>query len=353
MAFLNYNDISIIGLSSCVPKDRFVNINSGKDLFEKEQLDKTINTIGVIERRIASNDVCASDLCYKAAVGLFNEMQIDKESINVIIFISQTPDFRIPSTACVLQNRLGLSKNTAAFDINLGCSGYIYGLTTAFSYAQNPGINRVLLLVGDTVTKFTSSRDKSLALLFGDAGSATLIEKKNNNTQCYFSLCTDGGGADFLKINAGGFRNPSSLSSLKDKTFEDGTIRNEEQLMMNGAEIFNFAIREVPKDIKNLLKLANENIENIDYFVFHQANKFMLDYISKKLKLPFEKVPLSLLKYGNTSSVSIPLTIITELKENLNNHKAKVILSGFGVGLSWGTAIIELDNCCIPDLIEY
>jgi 3-oxoacyl-[acyl-carrier-protein] synthase-3 len=278
-------------------------------------------------------------------------MNFDKNSIDMLIFMSQTPDYRIPATAPILQHRLGLNKNTAAFDVGLACSGYVYSLSVAFSFASGPGINRVLLLDGETFSKIVNPLDKVNAPLYGDAGTATIIEKGNFG-RSYFKLNTDGSGYEAIKINAGGFRNMSNCENIREKSDKDGNVRSDHQIYMDGGEVFNFTMREVPKDIKNILEFSELNLETIDYLVFHQANKFMTDFFSKKLKLQADKVPYCLDKYGNTSSASIPLTISSELSSVLEGKTKKIMISGFGAGLSWGTAIFELNNCNVVHVFE-
>lgn len=352
MAYLSYNGVGISGIAICIPQKQINNKEFGKQLFDEELLHKTIQSTGIERRHVSNEHICSSDLCFEAAKKLLIDQQIETDEIDVLIFVSQTPDFRIPATACLLQHRLGLSKKTAAFDINMGCSGYIYGLSVAFTYTSMPAIRKVLLLVGDTVTKFASWRDKASAMLFGDAGSATLVEKKNTENS-FFSLNTDGSGFEALHIKSGGYRDPSSMESINDLLFDDGSIRNNEQLVMDGGEIFNFTIREVPKDIKSLLEYAKISIENIQHIILHQANKYMLDFLVKKIKCLPGQVAFSLQSYGNTSSASIPVTIVSQLKNELQGKSEnRMLISGFGVGLSWATAIISLDDCYISDIIE-
>jgi 3-oxoacyl-[acyl-carrier-protein] synthase-3 len=350
MAYLYFKNIDIQGIAACVPHNVLSN-REFNSLLSLHELEKTVKTTGIAHRRVAENHHCTSDFCCMAANKLMQELDVDKKTIDVLIFVTQTPDYRIPATATVLQHKLGLAKTVAAFDINLGCTGYVYGLATAFLYASHPTINKVLLLVGDTVTKFVNKMDRSSALLFGDGGSATIIDKKEETPAGFFSLNTDGAGEGVIKIKAGGYRFPSSIETLSEKTDDNGNTRNDEQLYMNGTDVFNFAINEVPKDILGLIAYAGITLDQVDYIVYHQANKFMNDYLTKKLKFPQDKVPYSLDRFGNTSSLSIPLTIVTELKEKLKNTK-QIILSGFGVGLSWSTALLNLSQCHMCDLIE-
>ena len=279
-------------------------------------------------------------------------MQINKNTIDFLVFVSQTPDYRLPATAPLLQHRLGLPNTTAAFDVNLGCSGYVYGLSIAYAFAAQKEVRRVLLLVGDTPSKFVSQKDKTTGILFGDGGTATIIEKKADGGPACFSLNSDGSGKDALKIESGGYRNQSSPETLRMIEHEDGSTRRQEDLTMDGASIFNFTIREVPKDISTLIAHAGLSLEQIDYIIYHQANRFITDHLTKKLKYSLEKIPYSLGKYGNTTCLTIPLTIASELADEIRTDSKKVVLSGFGIGLSWATAVLELKNCCIPPIIE-
>lgn len=324
-------------------------------LIPEEEIDKTINAIGIKERRVADESTCASDLCFKAAQKLMEDNNIDVNTIDMLLFLSQTPDYKIPATAPILQHRLGLSTTTACFDLNLACSGFVYGLSTAFSYASQQGINRVLLLVGETFSKIVSSCDKVNLPLYGDAGTATLIEK-GDYSDSFFELMSDGSGAKTIMIPAGECRNPATAENLQITEKEEGNKRSDNQIYMDGMDVFNFTLRIVPKAIKDMLAKISLQSECdgadpvVDYFLFHQANKFMIDFIVKKLKIDPAKVPFSIDRFGNTSSASIPLTMVCELAKM--REKKKVILCGFGAGLSWATAYMELSNCAISSLAE-
>ena len=351
MSLITFNNVGISGISAVVPQNVIDN-RYFTDIFNEKEIENTIKTTGIAERRFADEGICSSDLCFEASKILLDEMKVEKESIDLLIFISQTPDYHQPATAPILQHRLGLPKSTGSFDINLACSGYVYGLSTAFSYVSQKGIDRVLLLVGETLSKIISKKDRATSLLFGDGGTATLIEKNEDNLTSYFSLNSDGFREGVLKIAGGGYRIQSSAETLEEKKYEDGSIRNKEHLFMDGIEVFNFTMREVPKDIKRILKFSNKNLEEIDYIVFHQANKFMTDFFAKKLKCPIERVPYSLQKFGNTSAVSIPLTIVSEMRDTLIDKTKQVIMCGYGGGLSWGTALLNLNNVYISELVE-
>ena len=350
MAFLLYNHIGIRAISACVPSQIEYNKDLGYFMTE-EEIQKAIQNIGIEERRMAEKDVCASDLCFKTAEKLIEDNNIDKSTIDALIFVSQTSDYHQPATAPILQHRLGLSKNTLSFDINLACSGYVYGLSTAYAYASQQGINRVLLLVGETMSKIVSRYDKVNTPLFGDAGTATLI-KKGDYGRSVFSLHSDGSGCEVMMIPDGGFRNPTSVESLIEEIDANGDRRNREQFRMDGMAVFNFGMSEEPRDIKNLLAEAGLDLSQLDLLIYHQANKFMTDFFTKWLKFDKTKTPYSIKKFGNTSSASIPLTIVTELKNKYPDRK-NVILSGFGAGLSWGSVLLDLTECKISELIEY
>ena len=346
MAILKYNNVGISAITACVPQK----IEYNKDLgymMSDEEIQKAIQNIGIEERRIAEQDVCSSDLCLRAAQQLMTD-----NSIDVLLFVSQTSDYHQPATAAVLQHKLGLSKNTIAFDINLACSGYVFGLSTAYAYLQNEGINRVLLLVGETMSKIVSRYDKVNTPLFGDAGTATLIEKGERFGKSLFSLHTDGKGAEVMMIPDGGFRNPVTENSFVEETDANGDKRTRLQFRMDGMAVFNFGMSEEPRDVKNIVEAAGMELSNIDLLIYHQANKFMTDFFTKWLKFDKDKTPYSIRKFGNTSSASIPLTIVTELK-NAYPERSNVILSGFGAGLSWGSALVNLTHCKISQLIEY
>ncbi|MDR1373239.1 MAG: ketoacyl-ACP synthase III [Dysgonamonadaceae bacterium] len=348
MAFITFNNIGIKAIAACVPPKKVYN----KDLdylIAEEEIEKTINSIGIRERREAEKNVCSSDLCYKAAEKLLADNDIDKNSIDVLLFLSQLPDYKIPATAPILQHRLGLPKTTAALDLSLGCSGYIYGLATAMSFANQIGINRVLLLVGETFTKFVNKRDKVNAPLYGDAGTATLIEKMDDQ-KTLIALYSDGAGEDYVKIEAGEARCPVTAVNIVPIEKEDGNIRADNEVFMDGMDVFNFALSVVPKSIKEICAFAEIELNSIDNLVLHQANRFMTDFIVKRLKFPFEKMMYCLDRYGNTSSASIPLTISSELA---GKQPKSVILCGFGAGLSWGTTLLSLEKCNILQVIDY
>lgn len=352
MADLKFSGVGIRAVAACVPSR--VDSNWNLDyLLSHEDIERNIQNIGIEEKRIADSDTCASDLCRKAAEKLFDDNQIEKETIGALIFVCQTSDYHQPATAPILQHQLGLSKDTLCFDVNLACSGYVYGLSIAYSFASQMGCNRVLLLVGETMSKITSDYDKESKPLFGDAGTATLIEKGDFG-EATFSLHSDGSGAEVMMIPYGGFRKPSCPEAFDMVEDQNGNKRNGYQFRMDGMDVFNFGMREEPKDIKHLLSITGLTTEQIDLLIYHQANRFMTDFFTKRLKIDKEKTPYCLQKFGNTSSASIPLTIVATMHDPCCYvQRTNVILSGFGAGLSWGSVLLNLTKCTISELIEY
>lgn len=349
MAKIRYRGVGITAMAACVPSKKVYN----KDLtsiMSQEEVDKLVQSVGIRERRICDDNVMASDLCYKAAKKLMEDNNIDPQSIDMLLFMSQVPDYRMPATSCILQQRLGLSKDCASMDLTLACSGYVYALSTAMAYASMDGINRVLLLDGEALSRIVNPRDKVNVPLYGDAGTATLIEKGDFG-ESVFILRTDGSGEDAVKVPAG-MRNPITPNSLIVTEREDGNFRNDLEIYMDGMDVFNFAIKVVPKGVKEMLAENTLSIDDVDKYLFHQSNRFMTDYFVKKLKINPTKVPYSIGEFGNTSSASIPLTIVTQLYGQLD-EKTRLMLCGFGAGLSWGTALLEVKDCRISQVFDY
>jgi len=351
MALLTFNGVGISALSAAVPRTVIKNYEYTQH-FPADEVKEVVDKIGIFERRFADENTCSSDLCFAAAEKLIADNNIDRSEIDLLIFISQTPDYRMPATSVILQHRLGLSTGAMAFDINLGCSAFIYGLSVAFGLIQQPGIRKALILDGETRSKVYSPKDRRTGFIFGDAGVAALIEKDEKYQNTYFSFNSDGSREDLIKVRNGGYRFPTTVESLQEKVVDEyGNIRSDDQGYMNGSEVFNFVIREIPKDFKLIFDYSKIEKDEIDYFVFHQANSFINSYLAKKLKLDSNKIPSTIEKYGNTSSVSVPLTIVSELKDKLVNNN-KLFLSAFGVGMTWASAIIKLENCNVSDIVE-
>jgi len=341
----------IAGITATVPSRSVSNREFG-NLTDQER-DLMIKTLGIENRRIAEDGQSASDLCFIAAERLLDELDWQKNDIDVLIFVTQTPDYITPATSIILQDRLGLPHACLAFDINLGCSGYIYGISVVNGLLNQLRSGKALLLVGDVSSYCVSEKDKSTAPLFGDAGSATAIEKTGREEdRMVFNLQSDGCGYDHIMIKDGGMRHPVTEESLQDKEYDKNVCRNNLHLILNGIDVFNFSIREVPGNVRTLLQEESLTTDDVDYFIFHQANKLINDTVRKKLQLPEEKVPSTLEEFGNTSSATIPLTIVNTLADIVREQETQMLMAGFGVGLSWGSAIVKTDGFVCPPVIE-
>ena len=350
MATFSIKGVKITGISACVPKT--VRKNSEHPLISAEDIAKFISTTGVNERRIADDDVCASDLCFKATQALFDR-GINKDEVDIVVFLSQSGDYKLPVTSAILQDRLGLSKGCMAIDIPLGCSAFPYGVFVAASMIKASGARKALVMVGDVSTRGISPEDKSSEPLFGDAGSVTVMEPGDESDTIVFDMGTDGSGYKAIIIPEGAGRIPFNANSLDMKESEGGIKRNGTQLVLDGMDVFTFGISQAPQTVNALMNHMGITPDNVDYFIFHQANLFMNEKIRKKLKIVPEKVPYSLSKYGNTSGASIPITMVSEISKRLREEELNVVMCGFGVGLSWGTIHAKLNKIICPEIIEY
>ena len=350
MAQFSINKVHVSGIAAAVPKQ--VVYNKDYDLLSENERRLLIKTTGVEEKRAAPKGTTTSDLCFEAATVLLEQSNIAREEIGILIFVSQSCDYLLPATSIILQDRLSLSKTCMAFDVGLGCSGYVYGLSVISAMMSASKIKKGLLLVGDVSSATCSFEDKSTYPLFGDAGTATILEYNEASDVLHFNLQNDGSGHDKIMIQDGGMRNLISEASLIKTEVAKGIKRAPLNVSLSGMDIFNFSVTEVPKTIKEFCAFANKEIEDYEYMLLHQANKLMNETIRKKLKMPKEKVPYSIQKFGNTSSASIPLTIVTELQKECTTSKLELLLSGFGVGLSWGVCNLNLDAIVCPELIE-
>jgi 3-oxoacyl-[acyl-carrier-protein] synthase III len=351
MATLSFENVGIAAMAAAVPAKTINNLEYTNH-FPPSEAKLVVEKIGVYQRRFAEPGVCSSDLCFAAAEKLIADNDTDRNEIDLLVFVSQTPDYRMPATSLILQDRLQLTHDTIAFDLMLGCSGFIYGLAVIYSMMEHSGLRKALLLDGETRSRIYSPKDRQAAFLFGDGGAAALVDRSPLYGKSYFSLNSDGSKEDLIKMKAGGYRFPTSLETMQERVVdENGNIRSDEHGYMNGSEVFTFVIKEVPPDIRKIIELSGNNISDIDYFVFHQANMFINSHLAKKLKLDSEKVPSTINKFGNTSSVSIPLTMVSELKGKLDNKR--ILMSGFGVGMTWASCIFDTKNCKISEIIEY
>ena len=304
--------------------------------WDAEKIEKKT---GIRERHVVGNDETALDLGFKAAIEVLKNY--NKEKIDFLLLCTQSPDYFLPSSACILQNKLGLRTDIGAFDYNLGCSGFIYGLAMAKSFIVSGIANNILLITSETYTKHIHPNDKSNKTIFGDGAAATIIEKSEKLGILEFSLGTDGSGYKNLIVPNSGLRNRYDKYA---KEIDDGSgsIRTDNNLYMNGPEIFNFTIEAVPKVVSSVLKINNTKLEEIDYVIFHQANKYMIEYLRKKIKIQKDKFYIKMLHTGNTVSATIPIALKDCLDNKIVEDGDKVLLVGFGVGYSWGATIIKI-----------
>lgn len=327
--------VRLAGVVSAAPARRIDNAHF-TDRFGDDAVRDVTKMTGVETRYWVSPGQTTADLCEAAAGRLLERLQWPADSIDALIFVSQTPDQRLPATACVLQARLGLPRHCQAFDVGLGCSGYVYGYWLA-SALVNAGLSRVLLLAGETSSRLLDPDDRGTALLFGDAGAATAIARDPQAPATTFVLGTDGGGAANLIVPAGGFRDPAPDPRRPD-SFDPA------HLYMDGGEVFAFTLRAVPRLVADLLSHAGCSVAEVDAFVLHQANRFMLNHLAKKIGARPEQTPINIDRFGNTSSATLPLVLTTDLAERLTAGPMRLALVGFGVGYSWGAALLQTDR---------
>ena len=335
--------IAIRAIEYYLPEHAVTNADLAAE-FPDWSVEKIQSKTGILERHIASPHECSSDLAVLAAQKLFDSGACSPQSIDYLLLCTQSPDYFLPTTACLLQDRLGIPTSAGALDFNLGCSGFVYGLSLAYGLIQTGQASRVLLITAETYSKWIHPRDKSVRTLFGDAAAATLLEAaagQPDRGPAPYVFGTDGKGGPNLIVPAGGLRQPASPESGQAVCDENGNWRSQDNLFMNGAEIFNFTIRAIPECVNRLLARTGKQIEEIDYFVFHQANQYMLEHLRKKMKIPAEKFSLCLSHCGNTVSSTIPIALKHATQEGRLEAGQLVMLVGFGVGYSWGATLLR------------
>ena len=322
------------------------NILDNRDISLKHpewSVDKISTKTGIYSRHIASENEFSSDMAVSAAESLFHNFEIDRQEIDFLLLCTQSPDYFLPTTACIVQDRLKLSKNIGALDFNLGCSGFVYGLGLAKGLIETAQAKSVLLITSETYSKFIHSEDKSNKTIFGDAAAATLINSESKELSGKiekFTYGTDGSKHGCLIVRNGGMRN-RQLSGIDNYMEDESFLSNDNNLYMDGKEIFNFTAFEVPILITNTLKKNNLNLNDIDLFVFHQANEFMLHTIRKRIGIPIEKFYICLNESGNTVSSTIPIALKNAIMDEKIKQGMKVLIAGFGVGLSMAATILE------------
>jgi len=355
MACSSFNGVAVRGVVASVPPEER-RIDDEVALFggNPRQIERIKKTVGLDRRRVAGPGTTAADLNERAARELLAATGVSDGSVDALICVTQTPEYPQPCDAAVLHGRLGFAKSCAAFDVNLGCSGYVYGLWLAHMMIASGGCARALVLAGDAVSRLTHPRDRAVAPVFGDGGSATLVEAAEGAGNAWFDLRTDGAGYASLIVPAGGARRPADASTRVEAEDQEGNVRAPENLFMDGSEVFNFTLREEPAAVRAIAGQAGLELDAIDHFVFHQANRYILSNIAKRLKIDPAKVPMGTVeRFGNQSSASIPAAIAGELAEAVTEGPARtVLLSGFGVGLSWASAILSLGGLEACRIVE-
>ncbi|MDP3179033.1 MAG: ketoacyl-ACP synthase III [Spirochaetaceae bacterium] len=340
-------------VAACVPKTIVRNAEFGRELYG-DKLDSLIGSTGMIERRVCGSErVTSLDLCVKAAKAAFETARVSPADIGTTVFVTLTPDAIMPNNATAAQAALELPGTTAAFDVNHACTGYIYGLWVASCLARTTG-KRVLLLDGDTNSYYVSPRDKSTSILFGDAGTATIIAPAPGVSPWTFDFRTDGTGRRFIQVPGFGFREGITEKSLEYLSYEDGSSRRRIDMEMDGAAVFTYVVNTVSGFIASFMDELETTPEEYSHLVLHQANAFMLRQLGRKLGFKPTQIPMSMGKFGNTSSASIPLNICSELAAPFaDSSPRRVLLSGFGAGLSYGAVDLSVSGVKSPGIIEY
>lgn len=341
MSFFEFKNAKIAGISICLGEKVCLFDEQPMYYNNNELLCRRLkNTIGFGKRYEAAENTTTADLCTAAALDLIKKMGLSVTEINAIISVTQTPDYYMPGNAHVLHERLELSKDCLALDVELGCSGFVYALFLAYSMISL-GMERVLIVAGDTLSKTINRKDRSEAPLFTDSGSACIVEKSMDNSEAFFMLRSDGKGVTKMFQPAGAYRRPSDNDTKIEYMDKGGNIRSAENFFMNGLEVFNFTLVEQPLMLQELLAKCDKEISAVDYFIFHQGNKYIVETLAKSMKIPLEKVPCFFSEYGNQSSASIPGTICA-MKINEEKVSNSFVLQGFGIGYSWGGCLLDM-----------
>lgn len=351
MANWTINNIKITGVSAAVPKE--IVETKDFDFFSAEEAATFDKTVGIKKRYIAPDNICASDLCYAAAEKLLEELNWERDSIGVLIFASVTGDYKTPPTSCILQDRLGLPESTFTLDVPMGCCGFMYAMTVAGNLLTTGNVKRALILVGDTALRMGSMKDKSRVPLFGDGGTATAIEYDSTAEPILVEFETYGKGYEALITPHGGFRNPITPESFEYEDFGNGIVRAPMHTLINGMDVFSFAISKPPKSIVSFMERHQiDKDKDVDFFLIHQANKMIVDRIVKKLKFNPEKTPYDLEEFGNLGGASIPTLMVARIQEELKIKPTTLLMSSFGLGLTWATMFMKTTPMVIPELVK-
>ena len=347
MSLFRSNGIGIAGIACAVPKNH-VTVESFIPVFGEEVTSKFTAGTGIKAMYKALPEQTASDLAVSAAEELFRHITVDKSEIGAMFMVTQSPDYRRPSSASIVQKRLKLPVDCSCMEINLGCSGFIYGIQTAMSMMNTSEMRYALILMGETASKLVDPKDKSIVMMYGDAGAAILLERQED-AKTTTLLRSDGNRFKAIVLPAGGFRdmNPGHERFV----CSDGIERSLYDIFMDGTSVFSFSITDVPQALKEYMDATETTVVDYDLFLFHQANQFIIKQLMRKMKLPKDNVPISMDRYGNTGGISIPLTLCDAFGEK-NEGKKKALMCGFGIGLSWGVTNAVIDTGRIYPIIE-
>ena len=351
MAYWEIKNVALRGVTGTVPDHAVKTADFA--FFTQEEADLFDNTVGIRNRYIANDDVCASDLCFDAAERLIAALDWDRKSIDVLVFGSVTGDYKTPPTSAILQDRLGLSQTTFVLDVPMGCCGSMYAINVAGNLLSAGTAKRALLLVGDTAMRMGSMKDKSRVPLFGDAGTAMALEFDPSAEDIVIELNTLGSGYEALMTPHGGYRHPLTKESFVEEDFGNGIIRAPKDALINGMDVFSFAITKPCLSLKKMIEQQGLDKDNdVDFFLIHQANKLIVDRIVKKLKLPIEKVPYDLQEFGNLGGASIPMLMTYSISQDLCERPLTMVCSSFGLGLTWGTMALRTKPMAVLPVVR-
>ena len=347
MPALVSNGVKLVGISAAVPHTR--EDNQHLDSLSEKAKSEIINQVGIRYRYVSNSTETAADLCQISAEKLLDKLGWKASEIGLMILVTQTPDHIVPGSASQLQHKLGLPENAICIDVNQGCAGYVYGMSVLTGLMNAYQIPKTLLLVGDTITKIVSPKDNSLWPIFSDAGSATAFELNSEAAPMHFKLGSKGVDFEAIHVPHGGFRYPINDASLKPESISEGVVRQKNHLSMNGQAVFTFGLSKVASSINALLDEQKITALELDCLVLHQANQLLNNSIVRKTGFEAKQAPSSLYDFGNTSCATIPVTLVSQLSDELNSNSLKLMLTGFGVGLSWGSVILSTEKVqCLP-----
>jgi len=351
---LTFQGKRISGLLAVVPLHEQSFVEDMKQFnFPEARSRKLMEVMGYDKHRLVNEGVCVSDLAVAGLQHLFDAGKLERNDFDALILVTQTPDYHMPPTSNVVQGRLQLKDDLFCVDINQGCAGFLVGLMQAFLLLEQAAIRKVVLINADVISRKTSPRDRNSYPLIGDAASVTVVERDPSAGIIHANIKMDGERRDALMIPAGGMRLPHSQQTAALEDVGDNNLRAQDHLRMDGSAVFNFVQVEVPPMVEGLLAQAEASIEDVDWFLFHQPNRFMLQKLADKIGIPHEKMPMNVVeKYGNSSGVTIPMAIAENLRESLRQQSFTVCLAGFGVGLTWGSMLMRLGMLDFCDLLE-